>query len=194
MGARLAHGRRLVRAAGADLVAPAFDQRRAAVDLSFAHERSVIDSVAALIELGGTRELAPGGATQFHDPLVAALPGGLHRAARNPADLATDLSIDELAAQGGPSGFHLARGCRRETGETPHRFVARLRLGEAARLLRAIDWTVLHNTQSDRSALSYESLTLRSVRCIARLANYELSWTQTGKSWHDHADAAFPAR
>jgi AraC family transcriptional regulator len=32
---------------------------------------------------------------------------------------------------------------RRETGETPHQYVSRLRLEEAARLLRATDQTVL---------------------------------------------------
>ena len=32
---------------------------------------------------------------------------------------------------------------RREAGETPHQFVTRLRLKEAARLLRASDQTVL---------------------------------------------------
>ncbi|WP_236002005.1 helix-turn-helix transcriptional regulator, partial [Paraburkholderia elongata] len=43
----------------------------------------------------------------------------------------------------GLSSFHFARVFRRETGETPHQFVTRLRLEEAARLLRATDQTVL---------------------------------------------------
>ncbi|MGF6837369.1 AraC family transcriptional regulator [Paraburkholderia youngii] len=59
------------------------------------------------------------------------------------ANLAEDLAIAELAEQAGLSSFHFARVFRRETGETPHQFVTRLRLEEAARLLRATDRTVL---------------------------------------------------
>ncbi|SMG61367.1 AraC family transcriptional regulator [Paraburkholderia susongensis] len=59
------------------------------------------------------------------------------------ANLAEDLAIAELASQAGLSSFHFARVFRRETGETPHQFVMRLRLEEAARLLRATDQTVL---------------------------------------------------
>ncbi|MBC8732702.1 helix-turn-helix domain-containing protein [Paraburkholderia sp. UCT2] len=58
-------------------------------------------------------------------------------------NLAEDLAIAELAEQAGLSSFHFARVFRRETGETPHQFVTRLRLEEAARLLRATDRTVL---------------------------------------------------
>ncbi|MFM0552084.1 AraC family transcriptional regulator [Paraburkholderia sediminicola] len=161
-------------------------------------ERSLIDSVADQLELGGSRELSLGDAMQFRDPLVAAMLAALHRAAADPADsrlyvdalvhalaahllqhysrgrpalaglparperperlvprrirrvtdyiranLAGDLAISELAAQAGLSSFHFARVFRRETGETPHQFVSRLRLEEAARLLRATDQTVL---------------------------------------------------
>ncbi|NML30290.1 helix-turn-helix domain-containing protein [Paraburkholderia antibiotica] len=59
------------------------------------------------------------------------------------ANLAEDLTIAELASQAGLSSFHFARVFRHETGETPHQFVTRLRLEEAARLLRATDRTVL---------------------------------------------------
>lgn len=59
------------------------------------------------------------------------------------ANLCADLAIGELAALAGLSSFHFARVFRRETGETPHQFVTRLRLEEAARLLRATDHTVL---------------------------------------------------
>jgi AraC family transcriptional regulator len=59
------------------------------------------------------------------------------------ANLAADLSIGELAGQAGLSSFHFARVFRREAGETPHQFVTRLRLEEAARQLRATDQTVL---------------------------------------------------
>ena len=59
------------------------------------------------------------------------------------ANLAADLAISELAAQAGLSSFHFARVFRRETGETPHQFVTRLRLEQAARLLRATRQTVL---------------------------------------------------
>jgi AraC family transcriptional regulator len=158
-------------------------------------ERSLIDSVADQMELGGSRELSLGDAMQFHDPLIAATLGALHRAAGDPADsrlyvdtlvhalaahllqhysrgrhapgrlpaqperlvprrirrvtdyirasLAADLTIDELATLAGLSSFHFARVFRRETGETPHQFVTRVRLEEAARLLRASDQTVL---------------------------------------------------
>lgn len=158
-------------------------------------ERSLIDSVADQMELGGSRELTLGDAMQFHDPLVAEMLGALHRAAGDPADsrlyvdalahalaahllqhysrgrdakaglpahperlvprrirrvtdyiranLAADLAIGELAAQAGLSSFHFARVFRRETGETPHQFVTRLRLEEAARLLRVTDQPVL---------------------------------------------------
>jgi len=58
-------------------------------------------------------------------------------------NLAEDLAIAELAMQAGLSSFHFARVFRRETGETPHRFVTRVRLEEAARLLRMTDQTVL---------------------------------------------------
>jgi AraC family transcriptional regulator len=149
-------------------------------------ERSLIDSVADQMELGGSRELSLGG-----DQWIVKL----HRAAGDPADsrlyvdalahalaahllqhysrgrdakaglpphperlvprrirrvtdyiranLAADLAIGELAAQAGLSSFHFARVFRRETGETPHQFVTRLRLEEAARLLRATDHPVL---------------------------------------------------
>ncbi|MFM0076024.1 AraC family transcriptional regulator [Paraburkholderia sediminicola] len=158
-------------------------------------ERSLIDSVADQMGLGGSRELSLGDAMQFHDPLIAEILGALHRAAGDPADsrlyvdalahalaahllqhysrgrhaeaglaphperlvprrirrvtdyiranLAADLAISELAAQAGLSSFHFARVFRRETGETPHQFVTRLRLEEAARLLRATDQPVL---------------------------------------------------
>ncbi len=159
-------------------------------------ERSLIDSVADQMELGGARrELSLGDAMRFHDPLVAAMLGALHRAASDPVDsrlyvdtlvhalaahllqhyshgrqagaappaqperlvprrirrvtdyiranLRADLSIGELAAQARLSSFHFARVFRRETGETPHQYVTRLRLEEAARLLRSTDQTVL---------------------------------------------------
>ena len=158
-------------------------------------ERSLIDSVADQMELGGSRELTLGDAMQFHDPLIAEMLRALHRAAGDPADsrlyvdalthalaahllqhysrgrhtqaglpphperlvprrirrvtdyiranLAADPAISELAAQAGLSSFHFARVFRRETGETPHQFVTRLRLEEAARLLRASDQPVL---------------------------------------------------
>jgi AraC family transcriptional regulator len=158
-------------------------------------ERSLIDSVADQMELGGSRELSLGDAMQFHDPLIAEMLGALHCAAGDPADsrlyvdalahalaahllqhysrgrhaeaglpprperlvprrirrvtdyiranLAADLAISELATQAGLSSFHFARVFRRETGETPHQFVTRLRLDEAGRLLRATDQPVL---------------------------------------------------
>ncbi|RDJ99516.1 helix-turn-helix domain-containing protein [Paraburkholderia lacunae] len=159
-------------------------------------ERSLIDSVADQMELGGSRELSLSDAMQFHDPLIAAMLAALHRAAGDPSDsrlyvdalahalaahllqhysrgrnngsagpaagperlvprrirrvidyvqanLAADLAISELAAHAGLSSFHFARVFRRETGETPHQFVTRLRLEEAARLLRTTDQTVL---------------------------------------------------
>jgi AraC family transcriptional regulator len=190
-------------------------------------ERSLIDSVADQMELGGSRELSLGDAMQFRDPLVAAMLAALHRAAADPADsrlyvdallhalaahllqhysrgrstlsgsqtglpahperlvprrirrvtdyiranLAGDLSISELAAQAGLSSFHFARVFRRETGEAPHQFVSRLRLEEAARLLRATDHTVLQIA----IAVGFESASHFSVQfkrsyCVTPLA------------------------
>ena len=175
-------------------------------------ERSLIDSVAEQMELGGSRELTLGDAMQFHDPLIAAMLGALHRAADDPADsrlyvdalvhtlaahllqhysrdrpahsvlparperlvprrirrvtdyiranLAAGLAIDELAGQAGLSSFHFARVFRRETGETPHQFVTRLRLEEAARLLRVTDQAVLQIA----IAIGFESASHFSVQ------------------------------
>ncbi|MFM0200836.1 AraC family transcriptional regulator [Paraburkholderia fungorum] len=169
------------------------DEPLSTVHLHLQH--SLLDSVADQMELGASRELSLGDAMQFHDPLIAATLGALHRAAGDPADsrlyvdalvhalaahllqhysrgrhaeaglppqperlvprrirrvtdyiranLAPDLAIGELAALAGLSSFHFARVFRRETGETPHQFVTRLRLEEAARLLRATDQPVL---------------------------------------------------
>ena len=176
-------------------------------------ERSLIDSVADQMELGGScRELSLGDAMRFHDPLVAAMLSALHRAASDPADsrlyvdalvhalaahllqhysrgrqagtarfeqperlvprrirrvtdyiranLNADLTIGELAAQAGLSNFHFARVFRRETGETPHQYVTRLRLEEAARLLRSTDQTV----QQISIAVGYENASHFSVQ------------------------------
>ena len=176
-------------------------------------ERSLIDSVADQMELGGScRELSLGDAMRFHDPLVAAMLSALHRAASDPADLrlyvdalvhalaahllqhysrgrqagtarfeqperlvprrirrvtdyiranlSADLTIGELAAQAGLSSFHFARVFRRETGETPHQYVTRLRLEEAARLLRSTDQTV----QQISIAVGYENASHFSVQ------------------------------
>ncbi len=175
-------------------------------------ERSLIESVADQMELGGARrELSLGDAMQFHDPLVAAMLSALHRAAGDPADsrlyvdalvhalaahllqhyshgrqagttpaqperlvprrirrvtdyirahLGADLAIGELAAQAGLSSFHFARVFRRETGETPHQYVTRLRLEEAARLLRSTDLTVLQIA----IAVGYENASHFSVQ------------------------------
>ncbi|WP_408361860.1 helix-turn-helix domain-containing protein [Paraburkholderia sp. RL18-103-BIB-C] len=186
-------------------------------------ERSLIDNVAAQMELGGSHELSLGDAMQFHDPLIAGMLGALHRAAGDPVDsrlyvdalvhalaahllqhysrgreasgrllappewlvprrirrvtdyiranLAADLTIDELAGHAGLSSFHFARVFRRETGETPHQFVTRLRLEEAARLLRATDQTVLQIA----IAVGFESASHFSVQfkrnyCVTPLA------------------------
>jgi AraC family transcriptional regulator len=87
------------------------------------------------------------------------------------ANLAADLTIDELAGHAGLSSFHFARVFRRETGETPHQFVTRLRLEEAARLLRATDQTVLQIA----IAVGFESASHFSVQfkrsyCVTPLA------------------------
>ncbi|CAH2933994.1 MAG: Transcriptional regulator, AraC family [uncultured Paraburkholderia sp.] len=175
-------------------------------------ERSLIDSVADQMELGGSRrELSLGDAMQFHDPLVAGMLSALHRAAGDPTDsrlyvdalvhalaahllqhyshgrqagttpaqperlvprrirrvtdyirahLGADLAIGELAAHADLSSFHFARVFRRETGETPHQYVTRLRLEEAARLLRSTDQTVLQIA----IAVGYENASHFSVQ------------------------------
>lgn len=53
------------------------------------------------------------------------------------ADLMADLSLDELAAIAGMSTFHFARSFKAATGEAPHRFVMRRRIGRAKILLRS---------------------------------------------------------
>ena len=76
------------------------------------------------------------------------------------AHLAADLSIGELAAHAGLSSFHFARVFRRETGETPHQFVTRLRLDQAAKLLRATNQPVLQIAM----AVGFESASHFSVQ------------------------------
>ncbi|MGF6771637.1 AraC family transcriptional regulator [Paraburkholderia sp. GAS199] len=63
-------------------------------------ERSLIDRVAAQMALDGSCELSLGDAMQFHDPLIAATLGALHRAAGDPADsrLYVDALVHALAA------------------------------------------------------------------------------------------------
>ena len=89
-------------------------------------ERSLIDSVADQMELGGSRELALSDAMQFHDPLVAAMLGALHRAAGDPADsrLYADTLVHALAAH---LLQHYSRGRHAQAGlnKQPERLVPR---------------------------------------------------------------------
>ncbi len=52
------------------------------------------------------------------------------------ANLAEDVGLSALAAQAFMSPFHFARLFRAATGESPHRFVVRLRIAHAQRLIR----------------------------------------------------------
>lgn len=52
------------------------------------------------------------------------------------AHLSADVALADLAAQAGLSQFHFCREFGHTTGETPARFLARLRMDEAARHLR----------------------------------------------------------
>jgi AraC family transcriptional regulator len=54
-----------------------------------------------------------------------------------------DLSLDEMAQSVGLSTAHFARMFRKSTGETPHKFVLRLRLERAKAMLRVADARVL---------------------------------------------------
>jgi AraC family transcriptional regulator len=53
-----------------------------------------------------------------------------------------DLSLEMLAQQVGFSPYHFARLFHQTTGETPHQFVLRQRLVEAARLLKETNWPI----------------------------------------------------
>ena len=55
------------------------------------------------------------------------------------AHLSQDLSLDALAQQAGFSPYHFTRLFREATGETPHQFVLRQRIGRALRLLENPD-------------------------------------------------------
>src|SRR5712672_538179 len=59
------------------------------------------------------------------------------------AKLEFDLSLDEMAQTVGLSTAHFARMFRKSTGETPHQFVLRQRLGRARSMLRAPDARIL---------------------------------------------------
>ncbi|MDJ1137238.1 AraC family transcriptional regulator [Streptomyces iconiensis] len=72
--------------------------------------------------------------------------------------LAEPLTLADIADEVHLSVFHLVRVFRRATGETPHRFLVRLRIEEAERLLRGTDFTVAQIAPrcgfADSSALS----------------------------------------
>jgi len=59
------------------------------------------------------------------------------------AKMEEDLSLDEMAQSIGLSTAHFARMFRKSTGETPHQFVLRQRIGRAKAMLRAPDARVL---------------------------------------------------
>ncbi|MEE2055221.1 helix-turn-helix transcriptional regulator [Nocardiopsis tropica] len=56
--------------------------------------------------------------------------------------LAEPLTLADVADEVRLSAFHLVRVFRRATGETPHRYLTRLRIEKARRLLRDTDLTV----------------------------------------------------
>lgn len=59
------------------------------------------------------------------------------------AKLDADLSLDEMAQSVELSTAHFARMFRKSTGETPHQFVLRQRIGRAKAMLRAAEGRVL---------------------------------------------------
>ncbi|MDT0321752.1 AraC family transcriptional regulator [Streptomyces millisiae] len=74
-------------------------------------------------------------------------PGGEHAAVRRAVALmrerlADPLTLAELAAEVRLSVYHFIRVFREATGETPHRYLTRLRIEEARRLLAGTDLTV----------------------------------------------------
>ncbi|MDX2234431.1 MAG: AraC family transcriptional regulator [Hyphomonadaceae bacterium] len=78
---------------------------------------------------GGAKALAPRG------KLAAAQLSAAVELAR--ASLGEGVSLDDLAAAAGLSSFHFARLFKATTGEAPHRWVHRLRIERAVRLLKA---------------------------------------------------------
>jgi AraC family transcriptional regulator len=55
------------------------------------------------------------------------------------ANLANDVTLDDLAGLAGLSRFHLCRAFRETTGFPPHAYLTRARIAAARRLLRATD-------------------------------------------------------
>jgi AraC family transcriptional regulator len=58
------------------------------------------------------------------------------------ANMAAAIALDELAEVVGINVYHFARMFKRATGETPHSFVRRRKLGHAKRLLAETEWEV----------------------------------------------------
>ena len=58
------------------------------------------------------------------------------------ANLAENVTLDEMARVACMSVFHFARSFKRSTGETPHGFVRLRKLEHAKRLLAETDWDV----------------------------------------------------
>jgi AraC family transcriptional regulator len=59
------------------------------------------------------------------------------------AKMEDDLSLDEMAQSVGLSTAHFARMFRKSTGETPHQFVLRQKIGRAKAMLRGPDTRIL---------------------------------------------------
>ncbi|MEV5598045.1 AraC family transcriptional regulator [Streptomyces sp. NPDC052496] len=82
--------------------------------------------------------------------------------------LAEPLTLSDMADEVHLSVFHLVRVFRRATGETPHRYLIRLRIEEAKRLLRDTDFTVARIAPlcgfADAGALSTAFLRHTGVR------------------------------
>ena len=81
-------------------------------------------------------------------PVAVRPTGGLPAAALRRArsyvheHLAADISLADLAGAAGYSEYHFCRAFKESTGEAPYAYVQRLRVEEAARLLRETEWGV----------------------------------------------------
>src|ERR1700685_4373528 len=97
--------------------------------------------------------------------------------------LANPLTLDEVAAIGGASRFHMVRACAAATGLSVMRYVRARRLSEAARALAAgapdiltlaLDADYGSHEAFTRAFRDHFGLTPEAVRSLARIDNIKL--------------------
>jgi len=131
----------------------------------------------------------PGGQSQFSVELEAAATGS--RPMQNLQDwvlghLATDLSVEALAAQAAMSPRNFARVFQRETGMTPARFVERARLQRARELLE----TSSKDLETIAASCGYGSADVLARAMLRRLnanpSDYRRRFGAIWKKGEDH--------